>query len=127
VEVPWRLVSNGTMSLSERVQALLACDDITVPRWHKKGSRRVNIRPGIVSLEAIPPVGATITVSMLLHEEAEVKAKPPEVLQALFGLDENQLRSLRVYKHEAFVHDQSRLVPLMRYRPRLTQDREVCV
>jgi radical SAM-linked protein len=127
VEVPQRLVSNRTTPLLERVQALLARDDITVQRWHKKGPRRVNIRPGIVSLEAIPPVGATVTLSMLLHEAAEVKAKPPEVLQALLGLNEDQLCSLRVYKHEAFVHDQTRLVPLMRYRPRLTQDRGVCV
>jgi hypothetical protein len=64
---------------------------------------------------------------MLLHEEETLKTKPQEVIQALLGLDAEQLWALRVYKHEAFVHKEARLIPLMHYRPHPAQAREVCV
>jgi radical SAM family uncharacterized protein/radical SAM-linked protein len=127
VEVPQRLLPNGGIPLAERVQALLACSDIPVRRWHKKGPRQVNIRPGIAKLEALPAIGETVTLAMLLHEAEDAKAKPQEVVQALLGLEAEQLCILRVDKHEAFVHREARLVPLLRYRPLPAQAREVYV
>ena len=80
----------------------MARDDIPVQRWHNKGPRKVNIRPGIADLATMSPVGETVSVSMRLHESAEAKAKPQEVMQALLGLDDDQLRGLRIYKQETF-------------------------
>ncbi|MDH3599181.1 MAG: TIGR03960 family B12-binding radical SAM protein, partial [Candidatus Tectomicrobia bacterium] len=54
LEVPIHLLPDGAPSPAARVQALLARDDIPMQRWHKKGPRQVNIRPGIVSLEVLP-------------------------------------------------------------------------
>jgi hypothetical protein len=127
VEVPRRLLSDGGIPLAERMQALLACGNIPVQRWHKKGPRQVNIRPGIASLECLPAIGETVTLAMLLHEAEDAKAKPQEVVQALLELEAEQLCLLRVYKHEAFVHQEARLVPLLRYQPLPAQAREVHV
>jgi radical SAM family uncharacterized protein/radical SAM-linked protein len=127
VEVPLRVLPVNGVPLSERVRAFLARRSITVQRWHKKGPRRVDIRPGIARLEVMPAVGETVALSMFLHQGAQAKAKPQEVIQALLGLDDDHLRVLRVYKHEAFVHEQGRLVPLMHYHPHSVQAREVCV
>jgi hypothetical protein len=124
-EVPGSLVAAAVTSLTSLVQAFLRHDDIPLQRWHKKGPRQVNIRPGIVSLEVMPQIGATATLAMLLREEAEVKAKPLEVMQALFNLNEEQLRSVRIYKHEAFVHAEGCLIPIMQYQPLGTQSHEV--
>lgn len=125
VEVPAHLVPAAETSLVTSVRELLAREDIAMQRWHKKGPRRVNVRPGIASLDVMPIVGETVAFAMLLHEEAEAKAKPSEVMQALLGLNEDQLKALRIYKHEAFVHDEGRLVPIMRYRPQVAQTHEV--
>lgn len=127
VELPLHMLPNRDTSLAEYVEALLARSTIQMRRWHKKGPRKVNIRPGIAGLEILPPVNQTVTLSMLLHEEAEMKAKPPEVIQALFGLDEDRMRTLRIYKQETFVHEAGRMIPLMRHRPHPAQTREVCV
>ncbi|MGQ4809614.1 hypothetical protein NKDENANG_03037 [Candidatus Entotheonellaceae bacterium PAL068K] len=118
VEVPLHSICGAEPSLAEqRVQALLRRDTIAVQRWHKKGPRKVNMRPGIVSLEVMPAVGDTVTFSMCLHEATDAKAKPQEVMQVLLGLDDALLRSLRIYKHDMFIRDQTRLVPIMRYEP----------
>ena len=47
-----------------------------------------------------------------------------EVIQALWGIDENCLRSLRVYKHEAFVREEARLVPIMRHKSFVSSNRQ---
>jgi hypothetical protein len=127
VDVPRRLLPNGGLPLAERVQALLAYDNIPVQRWRKKGPRQVNLRPGIARLEALPALGETVTLAMLLHEAEDAKAKPQEVVQALLGLEAEQLCVLRVYKHEAFVSQEARLVPLLQSRPLPAQAREVYV
>jgi radical SAM family uncharacterized protein/radical SAM-linked protein len=127
VEVPFDLLPDSRTPLAERVQTLLACDDIPLQRWHKKGPRQVNLRPGIARLEVLPVLGETVTLAMLLHEEEAVKAKPQEVMQALLGLDEEHLCVLQVYKHEAFVRQETGLVPLMRYQPHSAQAQEVYV
>jgi hypothetical protein len=127
VDVPQDLLPGSNASLSEQVHALLACKDIPAQRWHKKGPRQVNVRPGIAHLEVQPAHGNTATFSMLLHEEETLKTKPQEVIQALLGLDAEQLCVLRISKHEAFVHEEARLVPLMHYRPHPAQAREVCI
>jgi radical SAM family uncharacterized protein/radical SAM-linked protein len=127
VEIPLDVLPNGDTSLAECVHTLLARTDIPVLRWHKKGPRQVNIRPGIASLEVLPAVDKTITLSMLLHEEADMKAKPQEVIQALWGIDENCLRSLRVYKHEAFVREEARLVPIMHHKPLVSSNRQLAL
>jgi hypothetical protein len=120
------LPTNGS-SVSERIQHLMARDNIPVQRWHKKGPRQIDIRPGIIELEAMPSVAKTITISMRLHESTTAKAKPLEVLQTLLDLDEDRLRCLRLYKHETFVHTAEQLVPLMHYQPQPSQGRKVCV
>ncbi|MCZ6875498.1 MAG: TIGR03936 family radical SAM-associated protein, partial [bacterium] len=120
------LPTNGS-SLSERIQRLMARDDIPVQRWHKKGPRQVDIRPGIIELEALPSVTKTITMSMRLHESTTAKAKPQEVIQALLELDEDRLRCLRVYKHETFVRTTTQLIPLMHYQPQPSQRQKVYV
>jgi radical SAM-linked protein len=122
-----RHLYDGDIPLAKRIEALLARRTILVQRWHKKGPRQVNIRPGIARLEVMPVVDQTVTLSMLLHEEAEQKAKPQEVMEALLELKEEQLRSLRIYKQEVFVREDTRLIPLMRHRPCQAQAREVCV
>jgi hypothetical protein len=94
-------------------------------RWHKKGPRKVNIRPGIASLEVLPAVEHAVTLSMLLHEAADRKAKPQEVVQALLDLDEDRLRTLRVYKHEAFICEDAHLTPVLRYTPCARHDQHV--
>jgi radical SAM family uncharacterized protein/radical SAM-linked protein len=127
VDVPQQLLRRSDFPVAERLQAFLAQSDIQMPRWHKKGPRQVNIRPGIACLEVLPAAGGMLTLSMLLHEEADRKAKPSEVLQALFNIDDDNLRSLRVRKHEALVRQEGRLVPLMHYRPPVPQTSEVCV
>jgi radical SAM family uncharacterized protein/radical SAM-linked protein len=125
VEIPLHLLPNGGMSLLERVQRLLACDNMQAVRWHKKGPRKVNIRPGIASLEVLPAVEHAVTLSMLLHEAADRKAKPQEVVQALLDLDEDRLRTLRVYKHEAFICEDAHLTPVLRYTPCARHDQHV--
>jgi radical SAM family uncharacterized protein/radical SAM-linked protein len=127
VDVPQRLLPGSNGLLAEQVQALLARSNIAVQRWHKKGPRPVNIRPGLAHLEVQSAGGDTVTFAMLLHEEETLKTKPQEVIQALLGLEAEQLYALRIYKHEAFVYEEARLVPLMHYRPRPAQAREVCV
>jgi radical SAM family uncharacterized protein/radical SAM-linked protein len=127
VVVPGHLPASIVSSLQERVQTLLARQEVLVRRWHKKGPRQVNIRPGIARLEVLPACGETVTISMLLHEEEEAKAKPQEVIQALLGLDEDQLRTFQVYKHETFIHEEARFVPLLQAQPRSAPAREVCV
>jgi radical SAM family uncharacterized protein/radical SAM-linked protein len=116
-EIPVSLVAAAVTSLPSLVQAFLRRDEILLQRWHKKGARQVNIRPGIIRLEVMPHVGAMVTLAMLVREEAEVKAKPIEVMQALFNLNAEQLRSVRIYKREAFVHAEGRLIPIMHYHP----------
>jgi radical SAM-linked protein len=125
VVVPVHLLPTAVTSLATRVQELLACDEISVQRWHKKGPRRVNIRPGIVSLEVMPQANGMLGVAMLLREETGAKAKPAEVMQALLDLNEDQLRSVRIIKHEAFVHVEGRLIPIMQSRPQVAHGHEV--
>lgn len=127
VDVPQQLLPSGDTCLRERVQALLARGDVLVQRWHKKGPRQVNIRPGIATVDVMPTAGNTVTVSMLLHEEEDAKAKPHEVMQVLLDLDEDQLCALRVCKHEAFVREETGLVPLMQAQPHVTLAQEVSV
>jgi radical SAM-linked protein len=127
VDVPQCLLPVNNVPLPERVQALLTCSHVPVQRWHKKGPRQVNIRPGIASLEVRLACGNTTTFAMLLHEEETLKTKPQEVIQALLGLDATQLCALRIYKHEAFVYEEGRLVSLMHHQPHAAQAREVCV
>ncbi len=113
VEVPATLLPEHGASLPSRVRELLACEDIPMQRWHKKGPRQVNIRPGIVRLDAMPAVGDTVTFDMLVREDAEAKAKPFEVISALLALKEEALPSLHIYKHEAFVREGTDLIPVM--------------
>ena len=114
VEMPVALLPKDGGSLPSRVHDLLARDDIPMQRWHKKGPRQVNIRPGIVRLNAMPVVGETVTFDMLVREDAEAKAKPQEVLCALLALqDEDLLPSLHIYKHDAFVRDGTEFIPVM--------------
>jgi radical SAM-linked protein len=118
VELPVALLPDDGTSLPSRVYDLLACDDIPMQRWHKKGPRQVNIRPGIVHLNAMPLVGETATFDLLVREDAEAKAKPQEVLCALLALQDDDLPSLHIYKHEAFVRDGTDLIPVLeRYAP----------
>ena len=56
VDVPLARLPDDGVPLSLRVQNLLARDEIPMQRWHKKGPRQVNIRPGIVQLSAMPVV-----------------------------------------------------------------------
>jgi radical SAM family uncharacterized protein/radical SAM-linked protein len=123
VVVPVHL-STSMASLAIRIRELLARDDISVQRWHKKGQRRVNIRPGIVSLEVRPQASGT-AVAMLVREDAEAKAKPGEVMQALLDLSEDQLRSVRIIKHEAFVHVAGSLIPIMHSQSQVAYGHEV--
>lgn len=127
VDLPLEALPTNGSSLSERIQHLLARDNIPVQRWHKKGPRQVDIRPGIIELAAMPPVANSVTVSMRLHESSTAKAKPQEVLQTLLDLDEDRLRCLRLFKHETFVHVAEQLVPLTHYQPQPSQGRKVCV
>jgi radical SAM family uncharacterized protein/radical SAM-linked protein len=118
VELPVALLPDDGTSLPSRVYDLLACDDIAIQRWHKKGPRQVNIRPGIVHLNAMPLVGETVTFDLFVREDAEAKAKPQEVMCALLALQDDDLPSLHIYKHEAFVRDGSNFIPVMeRYAP----------
>lgn len=127
VELPLETLSSNGTSLEKRIQSFMARDDISVQRWHKKGPRKVNIRPGIMTIEIMPAVAGTITLSMRLHESMEAKAKPQEVMQALLGLDDDCLRCLRIYKRETFAHEAAQLIPLMDYQPRPLQRRKVYV
>jgi radical SAM-linked protein len=126
VEFPRLWVTDG-QPLTERVQALLACREVPVQRWHKKGTRQVNIRPGIDSLEVLPATSDMLALSMLLREEELLKAKPQEVIQVLLGVLEDDLYALRVLKHEAFIRQAAQLTPLMDYQPCPVPAREVCV
>lgn len=119
VDVPVALLPDDETPLSSKVRDLLARDDIPMQRWHKKGPRQVNIRPGIVSLNVMPAVGETVTFDMFVREDAEAKAKPQEVLCALLGLkDEDVFPSLHIYKRDAFVRDGTDFIPVMqRYAP----------
>jgi radical SAM family uncharacterized protein/radical SAM-linked protein len=127
VALPPYLLPTTAPFLEERVQALLARHEVPARRWHKKGPRQVNIRPGIARLEVLPEAGQTVMLSMLLHEEEDAKAKPQEVIQALLDVDENQLRALRVYKHETLLRQDTQLVPLMQAQPHAVPAREVYV
>jgi radical SAM-linked protein len=127
VEFPRRWLPDHGLPVAERVQALLACRDLPVQRWHKKGARQVNLRPGIDSLEVLSSSSDSLALSMLLREEETVKAKPHEVIQVLLGIAEDDLYALRVLKHEAFIREEARLTPLMHYQPRLASAQEVCV
>ena len=127
VGVPRCWVPDDGLSCVERVQALMACRDIPVQRWHKKGPRQVNLRPGIDSIEVLSPSDDRLALSMLLREEETVKAKPHEVIQVLLGVAEEDLYALRVFKHEAFIREAAQLTPLMCYQPRPASAREVCV
>ena len=124
VEVPVHLLPPSTTALPDRIRELLRRDDIPMQRWHKKGPRQVNIRPGIVSLDVLPETDAIFTFEMLVREEPEAKAKPSEVIQALLSLSDNDLLSLRIHKREAFVREAARFVPVMRYVPQ-TEAHEV--
>jgi radical SAM family uncharacterized protein/radical SAM-linked protein len=126
VEFPHRWVTDGR-PLAERVQALLACRDIPVQRWHKKGRRQVNIRPGIDSLEVLSTPSDMLALSMLVREEELLKAKPQEVVQALLGVPEDGLYALRILKHEAFIRQAAQLTPLLDYQPCPAPAQEVCV
>jgi radical SAM-linked protein len=127
IDVPVHLVPDGAPSPAARVQALLARDDIPMQRWHKKGPRQVNIRPGIVSLEVLPVTDDTLTVELLVREDPEAKAKPLEVMQALFELSDDQLSSVRVYKQESFVRDASGFSPILQHRSHVVPAHEVPV
>ena len=48
-------------------------------------------------------------------------------MQALFELDNLHLPSLRIYKQEAFVRDETEFIPIMHHRLPVTQDYEVPV
>jgi radical SAM family uncharacterized protein/radical SAM-linked protein len=126
VEVPHCWVPDDDPCLAARVPALLACRDLPVQRWHKKGPRQVNLRPGIESI-AVLTSSDRLALSMLLREEETVKAKPHEVIQVLLGVAEEDLYALRVLKHEAFIREAAQLTPLMCYQPRAASAREVCV
>jgi hypothetical protein len=78
-------------------------------------------------MDVMPTAGNTVTVAMLLHEEEDAKAKPHEVMQVLLDMDEDQLCALRVCKHEAFVREETGLVPLMQAQPRVALAQEVSV
>ena len=122
VDVPVRLLPGDGASLSARVRDLLARDDIPMQRWHKKGPRQVNIRPGIVRLNALPAVGETVTIDMLVREEADAKAKPQEVIGALLGLNDDDFPSLHIYKHDAFVRDGADFIPVLeRHAPEVQE------
>ena len=125
LEIPVHLLPDGAPAA--RVQALLAREDIPMQRWHKKGPRQVNIRPGIVSLDVLPAADDTLTVELLVREEPEAKAKPLEVMQALFELNDDQLSSVRIYKQESFVRDASGFVPILQHRPHVVPAHEVPV
>ncbi|GIX48010.1 MAG: B12-binding protein [Candidatus Tectimicrobiota bacterium] len=114
VEVPRSLLPAGLGPLAPRVAALLAEEAVWVRRWHKKGPRRVNLRPGIVRLEVLADTPEAVVLEMLLHEG---EAKPPEVVQALLGLEGEALRLLRVRKLETLVREEAELVPLPQYEP----------
>jgi radical SAM family uncharacterized protein/radical SAM-linked protein len=127
VQFPRRWMPDDGLLLDERVQALLACRDVPIQRWHKKGPCQVNLRTGIDSLEVLPARHDTLALSMLLRQEELVKAKPQEVIQALLGVNEEDLCVLRVLKHEVFIRQEAQLLPLMQYQPRPASAREVCV
>jgi radical SAM-linked protein len=127
IDVPVHLVPDGAPSPAARVQALLARDDIPMQRWHKKGPRQVNIRPGIVSLEVLPVAADTVTVELLAREEPAAKAKPLEVIQALFELNDDELSSVRIYKQESFVRDATGFIPILQHRPHVVLAHEVPV
>lgn len=127
VDLPLALLPQRGASLGEQIQNLMAHDVITVQRWHKKGPRQVNIRPGIMHLDMMPAGADTMTLSMRLHESAAAKAKPLEVMQALLGLDDDCLRCLRIYKRETFAHEAAPLIPLLDDKPCPPQRRKVCV
>ena len=122
VDVPVRLLPGDGASLSARVRDLLARDDIPMQRWHKKGPRQVNIRPGIVRLNALPAVGDAVTIDMLVREEVDAKAKPQEVIGALLGLNDDDFPSLHIYKHDAFVRDGADFIPVLeRHAPEVQE------
>jgi radical SAM-linked protein len=127
VALSLEFLGHNSASLQEPIQNLMARDVIAVQRWHKKGPRQVNIRPGIIHLNMMPTVTETLTLSMQLHESVDVKAKPQEVMQALLGLDDDCLRCLRIYKRETFVHKVAQLIPLLDDQPRPPQRQKVCV
>jgi radical SAM-linked protein len=126
IEVSVHLLPDGASPVA-RVQAMLARDDIPMQRWHKKGPRQVNIRPGIVSLEVLPVADDTLTLALLAREEPEAKAKPLEVMQALFELNDEQLSSVRIYKQESFVRDAAGFIPVLQHRPHVVPAHEVPV
>jgi hypothetical protein len=113
VELPAALLPEDGASLPSRVRELLARGDIPMQRWHKKGPRQVNIRPGIVRLDVMPAVGDTVTFEMWVREDAEAKAKPQEVMCALLALQDEDLPSLHIYKHDAFVRDGTDFIPVL--------------
>jgi radical SAM-linked protein len=126
IEVPAHLIPASAISVSDRIQALLAREDVTVPRWHKKGRRHVNIRPAMVALEVISAANDMVTFEMLVRENNEAKAKPLEVIQALLNLGEAALPSLRVHKCATVVGEATPFTPIRRYSLH-TEAREVHV
>jgi len=66
-------------ALAAAVSSALAADPLVVERWHKKGLRRVDVRPMIAELEAV--ADDRVRFTLVPHEDSA--AKPSDVLTAL--------------------------------------------
>ncbi|MFC1552097.1 TIGR03960 family B12-binding radical SAM protein [Candidatus Latescibacterota bacterium] len=66
----------------QKITEVLESGTIIVERWTKKGTRNVDIRPGIFEISISDDRNG---FAMVLGMEKHTSAKPPEVLKLLFG------------------------------------------
>jgi radical SAM family uncharacterized protein/radical SAM-linked protein len=69
-------------TIIRKISEVLESDDIIVERWTKKGTRNVDIRPGIFEISVSDDRKG---FAMVLGMEKHTSAKPPEVLKLIFG------------------------------------------
>jgi radical SAM-linked protein len=85
---------NGARPSAENVDRFLNEERVPVAKQGKRGQVMVDARPMIKSIEIL----ATGEVDMLMAHAEGPELKPLDLLKAVFGLTESQVRSARVIK-----------------------------
>ncbi len=137
VEVPAHLLAGA--DLQSQVDAFLTREECTITRESKKGTRSVDIRPLVAELAVLGSVGSVgsmgsvdapavahpsasaespdanglVHVEVLLRDGEGAKARPAEVVAAVFGLEPEGARSLRVRKVESYLAEGETLRPVL--------------
>jgi hypothetical protein len=85
---------NGTRPSAEALEQFLSADVVPASKQGKRGQIVLNARPLVRSIEIL----STGEISMVTAHGEGPELRPLDLLRAVFGLTESQVRSARIIK-----------------------------